>query len=373
MTFSIRMKSPKARAVCTAAAVRRRVTAAVALGAAVALVATGCGGQVSSADLPTTMSDLVKQAKQEGEVYWVSWLPESQMEPVIKLFEKKYPGIDVKYTNIKAPDQISQIKTEQAARKVSIDVANAGGLTMTPAVSLASDVDWSKYGVGTDDVFAKNFVYIFASPKVWAYNTTKVKPADVPKSWDDLLDPKWSGGKISAESRASFMTVWDIDPSLGETKGLDWATRFAAQKPHYATSLTQSEAPIETGEVSVGTSLANLVLAAQDKGVPVQIAPISPTTANKSFLYVPKGAPHPAAGALLTSFLSSDEAQSALAKVYNSRIPGKTDCSDPGGVPVLRALCKSKITWTEVETLAEYNKLSEFYPKVEKAFGTDVG
>jgi len=341
-------------------------------------VVAGCGTGVKSAALPATTSALVKQAEKEGQVYWVSWLPEAQMEPVIKLFEKKYPGIDVKYTNVKAPDQISQLKTEQAAKKVSIDVANAGGLTMTPAVPLASDVDWAKYGVASEDIFAKNFVYIFASPKVWAYNTDKVAPADVPKSWDDLLDPKWSGGKISAESRGSFMTVWDVDPSMGEAKGLAWAKKFAAQRPHYATSLTQSDAPIETGEVSIGTSLANLVLAAQQKGVPVKIAPISPTTANKSYLYIPKGAPHAAAAALLTAFLSSDEAQAALAKSYNSRIPGTTDCSGAGkgganGSPVLTALCGAGLTWTEVETLDQYGELSDFYPEVEKAFGTDVG
>ncbi|WP_078849477.1 ABC transporter substrate-binding protein [Streptomyces sp. NRRL F-5126] len=353
-----------------------RLRLCVSLGVALATcaAAAGCGGPGSGgAHLPATKSALVKQAKAEGEVNWASWNPEGQMKPAIDLFEKKYPGIRVKYTNIKAPDQVSQLQLEQAARKVSIDVANAGGLTMTPAVKLASDVDWAGYGVDPKDVFAKNFVYVWATPKVWAYNTDKVKPADVPKNWTDLLDPKWSGGKISAESRGSFMTVWDLDPGMGEGKGVAWAKRFARLKPHYSPNLTQAETPIETGQVSIGTSLISLVLAAKAKGAPVEVAPVSPTSASESYLYVPEGAPHPAAAALLTSFLSSGEAQKLLAKTYNSRIPVDTDCSDPGANAVLQAMCGAHLTWDGAKSLTDYTHMTGFFPKAEKALGTDLG
>ncbi|UDY23925.1 ABC transporter substrate-binding protein [Nocardioides sp. Kera G14] len=349
------------------------------LALAAALLVTGagltaCGGSTSSAaDLPTSMDKLISQAEDDGVVNWSAPKPIEQMQPAIDLFEKKYPGIKVKYTNTKAPDQVSQIKVEQAAHKVSVDVANAGGLTVVPSAPLADDVDWTKYGIGSDDIFEKKFVYIWAVPKVWAYNTDKVSAADVPKSWDDLLDPKWSGGKISAEARASFMTAWDLDPDLGAAKATAWATKFAAQKPHYTPTTTESEAPIESGQVSIGTSLINLVLDAQAKGAPVAVAPISPTNANESYLYVPTGAPHPAAAVLLTSFLSSDEAQAALAKTYNSRIPASTDCSDPGQNAVLTAICAAHLEWFPTPDIAAYNQLTDFFPQAEKALGTDVG
>ncbi|MEV1025700.1 ABC transporter substrate-binding protein [Streptomyces sp. NPDC050264] len=352
---------------------RRRsvLTAATVLVTAAGL--TSCGGGGQSAELPTSMSALVKQAEQEGEVDWSVPKPQSQMQPAIDLFEKKYPGIKVKYTNTKAPDQVSQIRMEQAARKVSIDVANAGGLTVVPSAAMADDIDWSRYGIGTENIFDKKLVYIWAVPKVWAYNTDQVKAADAPKTWDDLLDAKWSGGKVSAESRASFMTAWKLDASLGETKALAWARKFAAQKPLFSPNTTQSEAPIESGQVSIGTSLINLVLEAKKKGAPVEVAPLSPTNANESYLYVPKGAPHPAAATLLTSFLSSDAAQQVLAKTYNSRIPVDTDCSDPGDIPVLEAICKANLKWYPTATLDDYNQLTTFFPKGEKALGTNVG
>ncbi|MFJ8754997.1 ABC transporter substrate-binding protein [Streptomyces sp. NPDC102441] len=352
---------------------RRRAAMAAALALLTTAAATGCGAGDEQPELPSSKAALVKQAQQDGEVNWASWNPEAQMQPAIDLFEKTYPGITVKYTNIKAPDQVSQLRMEQAAGKVSIDVANAGGLTMSPAVKLAGDVDWSEYGIEAEDIFAKNFVYVWATPKVWAYNTDKVEPADVPKTWDDLLDPKWSGGRISAESRASFMSVWELDDAMGQAKALAWAKKFSAQDPHYSPNVTQAEAPVESGEVSIGTSLASLVLAAKDKGAPVDIAPISPTSASESYLYVPKGAPHPAAAALLTSFLSSEEAQQLLGKTYNSRIPVDTDCSDTDGTAVLRALCKADLEWYGTKTIEKYRTLSAFYPEVEMEFGTDVG
>ncbi|WP_423183504.1 ABC transporter substrate-binding protein [Arthrobacter sp. NyZ413] len=320
-----------------------------------------------------TMDELVKQAQTEGEVDWSAAKPQAQMQPAIDLFEQKYPGIKVKYTNTKAPDQVSQLKVEVAAKKVSIDVAFAGGLTVPPAQTLADTVDWTQYGVPAEDsMFSNKLVYIWSAPKVWAYNTTKVKPADVPHTWDDLLNPRWAGGQVAADSRADFMTVWDLDPSMGQDKADAWAKQFAAQKPHYTTDTTSAESLIESGQVSIGTSLINLVLEAQKKGAPVAMAPISPTNANESYLYVPKGAPHPAAAVLLTSFLSSDPAQAALAKSYNSRIPTSTDCSNPGQSTVLKTICAAGIKW-DPTTADGYTSLADFFPKAQTALGTNIG
>lgn len=350
----------------------RRVLALVTtLGLACAGLAA-CGDSSDAADLPTSMEDLVSQAKEEGEVQWSAPKPIEQMQPAIDLFEQKYPGITVKYTNTKAPDQVNQLKVEQAARKVSIDVANAGGLTVVASASLADAISWADYDIADENIFEENFVYIWAVPKVWAYNTDKVSPDQAPQTWDDLLDPKWSDGQISAEARASFMTVWNLNPEMGEDKAIAWGKEFAAQKPHYTPTTTEAAAPIESGQVAIGTSLINLVLEAQNNGAPVALAPLSPTNANESYLYVPKGAPHPAAAVLLTSFLSSDEAQQALAKTYNSRIPVDTDCSDPGQNAVLLAICDANLEWFATPDIEAYKALSDFFPKAEEALGTNV-
>jgi len=336
-------------------------------------ITTGCGGQLAAASLPASMDELVKQATSEGEVTWMAAKPRAQMQPLIDLFEKTYPGIEVRYTETKAPNIASQLNVQQAARRVSVDVANAVGQTVVPSVPMAESIDWSRYGIAADYTFEKNFVYTWASPKVWAYNTAKISRDEVPKTWDDLLQPRWAGGLVAADSPAQFMTVWDLAPSMGTAKALDWGRKFAAQTPHYTPTVNEAEALVESGQVSIGTSLVNLVLQSKAKGAPVDIAPLSPTSASEAYLFVPKGAPHPAAGVLLTTFLSSEKAQQLLAKTYNSRIPSSTDCSNPNQSAALRAMCAAGLQWFPTPTLDYYKKLTVFFPEAQKALGTKIG
>lgn len=355
---------------------RRRLIVAATV-AVSALTLAGCSGSsasTSSSSLPTSMSALVKEAQKEGQVVWSAPKTQNQMQGAIDLFEKKYPGITVKYTDTNAPDQISQIKVQEAARKVAIDVTAAGELTVPPALNYAQAIDWTKYGVDkSDSDFGNKLVYIWASPKVWAYNTKDISTANAPKTWPDLLKTGVSGSKIAIEGRGSFMTVWNVDSSLGKDQGLAWAKKLAALKPHYTPNTTQDEQLIESGQAAIGTSLMNLALLGQKSGAPVAIAPVTPTSTNETFLYVPKGAPDPAAAVLLSSFLSSTAAQNALAKSYNSRIPEHTDCSNPDQNAVVKELCTNGIKWYSTGGLSGYNQLSGFFTSAQKTLGTYVG
>ncbi|MFS8201213.1 ABC transporter substrate-binding protein [Streptomyces sp. CWNU-52B] len=351
---------------------RHRSVVLAALGLVVALLATACGGGPPPDPKAKDLDSLYQEAKAEGEVIWFTPKPQSQMRPAIDAFKKKYPGIKVKYTNKKAPDLVTQLNVEQAANRVSFDVSNAGGLTVLPSLDMAAKVDWADYGVPADQVFADNFVYVWAVPKVWAYNTDAVPEKDVPASWNDLLDSRWKGGKLTVESRGSFMTAWAQAPSLGADAGLAYASRLAELSPHYTENTTQAHTNIVSGQTPVGTDLINLVLDDQAKGAPVAVAPIGPTNANKSYLFAPKGSPHPAAGRLLTAFLASEEGQAALVDTYNSVIPTDTDCTDAATNRVIGALCKAGIKWFSETDVKQYTQFSAFFPKVEDALGTDV-
>ncbi|MFI6347116.1 ABC transporter substrate-binding protein [Streptomyces sp. NPDC050560] len=350
----------------------RRGPLLTALAAVVALLATACGSGPPPDPEATDLNGLYQEAKDEGQVIWFAPKPEAQMRPAIDAFKKKYPGIKVKYTNKKAPDLVTQVNVEQAADRVSFDVSNAGGLTVLPSLDMAAPVDWADYGVPGDQVFADDFVYVWAVPKVWAYNTRAVPAKAVPRSWNDLLSSRRKGQKLTVESRGSFMTVWAQDPSLGTAAGLDYASRLAKQQPHYTDNTTQAHTNIVSGQTPVGTDLINLVLADQAKGAPIRVAPVGPTNANKSYLFVPKGSPHPAAGRLLTAFLASKEGQAALVDTYNSIIPTDTDCTRAATNQVIGALCKAGVTWFSEKDVAQYKRFSAFFPKVEDALGTDV-
>lgn len=350
----------------------RRKTVLAALAAVVALLGAGCSKPPPAPDA-RNLAELYQAAKKEGQVIWFAPKPEAQMRPAIKAFEKKYPGITVKYTNKKAPDLVTQLNVEQAAGRVSFDVSNAGGLTVLPSVDMAAKVDWSRYGVPGNQIFDGNFVYVWAVPKVWAYNTTAVPAADAPHSWNDVLSPQWGGGKLTIESRGSFMTVWEQDKTLGAGPGLAFSAKLAKQSPHYTDNTTQAHTNIVSGQTPLGTDLINLVLSDKAKGAPVAVAPIGPTNANKAYLFAPEGSPHPAAGRLLTAFLASAAGQKALAGSYNSIIPTETDCSKAAlANRVVRALCAAGVQWHSETDIQQYQRFADFFPQVEKALGTDV-
>ncbi|MGV9294279.1 ABC transporter substrate-binding protein [Amycolatopsis sp. NPDC003676] len=350
----------------------RRKPVLAALAAVLTLLGAACSKPPPAPDAHN-LADLYQAAKKEGQVIWFAPKPEAQMRPAIKAFEKKYPGITVKYTNKKAPDLVTQLNVEQAARRVSFDVSNAGGLTVLPSVDMAAKVDWAQYRVPGNQIFDGNFVYVWAVPKVWAYNTTAVPAAAAPHSWNDVLDPRWGGGKLTIESRGSFMTVWAQDKALGTGPGLAFSAKLAKQSPHYTDNTTQAHTNIVSGQTPLGTDLINLVLADKAKGAPVAVAPIGPTNANKAYLFVPEGSPHPAAGRLLTAFLASAEGQKALAGSYNSIIPTETDCSKTATANrVVRALCAAGVQWRSETDVQQYQRFADFFPQVEKALGTDV-
>ncbi|KAA9159310.1 ABC transporter substrate-binding protein [Amycolatopsis acidicola] len=350
---------------------RSRAFCLTALAAVAALVTAACSSAPPVPDAKN-LDQLYQAAKAEGTVIWYAPKPEAQMRPAIEAFEKKYPGIEVKYTNKKAPDLVTQLNVEQAAHKVSFDVSNAGGLTVLPSLDMAANVNWADYKVPANQIFNGNMVYIWAVPKVWAYNTAAVAPNEVPHSWNDLLGQQWNDGKLTVESRGSFMTVWAQDPTLSTKAGLDYASQLAKLSPHYTDNTTQAHTNIVSGQTPVGTDLINLVLSDQKKGAPVAVAPISPTNANKAYLFVPNGSPHPAAGRLLTAFLASAEGQKALAPSYNSIIPNDTDCSSAATNKVVAALCKAGVKWFGETDIQQYQQFSDYFPQVEKALGTDV-
>ncbi|WP_217169363.1 ABC transporter substrate-binding protein [Streptomyces sp. AC512_CC834] len=351
---------------------RSRTALLTALALVITFFMAACGGGPPPAPKAEDLDALYQEAKGEGEVIWFAPKPEAQMRPAIDAFEKKYPGIEVKYTNKKAPDLVTQLNVEQAADRVSFDVSNAGGLTVLPSQDMAAKVNWADYEVPSEQIFADDFVYVWAVPKVWAYNTEAVPESEAPASWQDLLGPRWDGGKLSVESRGSFMTVWAQDPSRGTDAGLDYASRLSKARPHYTENTTQSHTNIVSGQTPVGTDLINLVLEARAKGAPVAVAPVGPTNANKGYLFVPEGAPHPAGGRLLTAFLASEEGQAALVDTYNSVIPTKTDCTNADTNPVIGALCDAGVEWFSESDIEQYKKFSAFFPKVEEALGTDV-
>jgi ABC-type Fe3+ transport system substrate-binding protein len=204
------------------------------------------------------------------------WYPADAEEvagPVIQAFQKPYPGITVQHTNERQQTMFSQIHVPQAAKDVTIDVASAANdVADRLGIHMAASVDWAKLGVPPDRVL-QDVVEVGGNSAVTIFVTQKVAAADVPKSWDDLLDPRWQG-KLPVDGRASWMPMYLAAPELGgKDKGLEYARK---------------------------------------NNPPIDIASVSPVYRATTFACVPAGAPQMAAAQLLVSWLGLADGQAAL-------------------------------------------------------------
>ncbi len=263
---------------------------------------------------------VIAAAKREGEVtVYTAYLSPRTNDPIAKAFEKKY-GIPVNYLAARGSEIRERIRAEQNAGRFLGDVLHH---------ALSSVSTWAK-----DDnnlmplgnipnalnlkqpfkTLADRFqVPIFTINYGFLVNTRIVKPQDEPKSWTDLLDPKWKGKMISDDPRAAGGGAV-MFRMLHDRFGKDYLEKFAAQKPvlgrDYAVMarrVAQAEFPLYVPYIL--SDYSNI------KGLPVKfIVPEEGVSYGSYAAAVMRNAPHPNAARLLADFYLSDEVQTIYAR-----------------------------------------------------------
>jgi iron(III) transport system substrate-binding protein len=254
------------------------------------------------------LAKLIEGAKAEGKVVWWDGLKSDEAAPVIEAFQKKYPFLKVEHTRIHGTDSRERIFREMQAGIVNFDVFDIGGEevpTFQKAGFLAK-YDWAKAfdlkpeQIEPDGYFLNIGSHIFGP----GYNTNLLKPVDIPKSWDNLWDPKWTG-KLVVDSRPKTFT--HLVPAWGEQKVLDYVRKIAAIKPKYRRGQTEAVQLMAAGEFALhsGTqydSVYNVKL----QGGPVEFLPLEPVPITLEDEAIPKAAAHPNGAKLLLGWLATE-------------------------------------------------------------------
>jgi iron(III) transport system substrate-binding protein len=281
----------------------------------------------AAAPPPTTVTaDLIEAARKEGKVSYYSALELNVAERLGKAFEAKYPGIAVHVERSGAERIYQRIAQEQGSGINAADVANS----TDPAHYLDwKGKDWLAPYL-PDDV-AKNFPSdqfdadgTYATSCAWTetigYNTKLVKPEDAPKSYADLLEPKWQGKIVKAHPGYSgaIMTATFV---LSRELGWSFFEKLAQQKVMQVQSAADPPKKLLLGEraVMADGNDYNLLLAKQ-QGQPVEIvypSEGSPLIIVPSAIF--RNAPNPNAARLFQSFFFSVEAQQLLVDEFALR------------------------------------------------------
>jgi iron(III) transport system substrate-binding protein len=281
----------------------------------------------AAAPPPTSVTpELVEAARKEGRLSYYSALELNVAERLGKVFEAKYPGIAVRVERSGAERIFQRIAQEQASGINAVDVANS----TDPAHYLDWKArDWLAPYV-PDDI-ARHFPAdqvdpdgMYATSCGWietiGYNTNLVKPDDAPRSYADLLDPRWQGRIVKAHPGYSgaIMTATFV---LARDLGWSYFERLARQKVMQVQSAADPPKKLLLGEraVMADGNDYNLLLG-KDQGQPVEVVY---ATEGSPLIIVPSGvfrsAPNPNAARLFQSFFFSAEGQQLLVDNFAHR------------------------------------------------------
>lgn len=279
-------------------------------------------GGTSARALPASSivtPELIAAAVKEGKVVWYTAVDLPVAERVAKAFEAKYPGIAMRVERTGGERIFQRIAQEQSSKINAVDVVNSS--------DAAHFIVWKRDGLLAayvpDDVAKfypdehRDADGMFASWRIWlcpiGYNTKLVKPEDVPKSYADLLDPKWAGKMVKAHPGYSG-SIMTSTFQMARDLGWEYLEKLSKQRIMQVQSASDPPKKLALGERAVMVDGNDyLLIQMQEKGEPVAIVYATegtPLIVGPSGVF--KNAPNPNAARLLQSYMFSLEGQQLI-------------------------------------------------------------
>src|SRR6267378_1915596 len=332
---------------------RRSIPAFVAVATLAALVA----GLVTAGDAQTPNRHL-EAARKEGKVVWYTSLVLPSAERVAKLFETAYPDVKVEVHRTGSQRILQRVMQELQANIKNVDVvhtSDAGHYVLLKEKKLLA-----KYTPAGVDAFPAGFKdrdgYYYglrATVNAITYNTKAMSAAEAPKTWKDLLDPKWKGKMVTAHPGYSGVIATHV-LALVHLHGWDYFKQLAQNKLMLVQSAVDPAGVVASGERMVAVDGGDYYYYQMKKkgnpievvypkeGVPLVVSP----TAIASF------APHPNAAKLFTDFTFTRELQQVMAD-SEGLYTGHPEVKYPSDKPKLSEL---KLLNVDAEELEKRNE-----------------
>ena len=310
--------------------------------AKVAFVACLAGLIVPAHAEDASWDAVVSAAKKEGKVVVYNMtLGAPYFKDVLKSFESKY-GISVESLDLRASELAERIRTEQAAGRFLGDVEmisstmieeqlqNGDYIQKLPQIPNAANLR-APFKAGEHSVPA------FNQPMGILINTRMIKDDDIPKSWNDLNNPKWKGKILSDDMRplGSGNAMFSI---LEKTMGSEFNEKLAEQKPVFSRDMRNDARRVARGEYPI--YIPQIFAFTSDlKGLPVKvIIPKEGAPTAEMDLAVLKNAPHPNAARLFINHFLSVESQTIYANAWMLPVVGAAaDHASPDAKPFVNA------------------------------------
>ena len=264
-------------------------------------------------------AELYPKAKQEGNLVVYSVWDVEHLKIITEAFMKRYPGIKATFWQGRNPEIVTRALTEFQGGQASWDVVLSDN---APPVIRAAGAIMDYDTVQRDVLYLHdpNMATVSLQVQALAYNTKKMKPADLPKSWEEVASPKYKGivalddpmraGPLSS-MLSGLKTQWNNDNRFNNfVRGLK-----ALSVPVHKSTSAMFRLVI-SGEYSICMpALLHDVMEEMGKGTPVNYVKTVPPVVfpRQAGIYVK--APNPNAAKLFAEWLISDEGQKTIDSV----------------------------------------------------------
>jgi len=223
-----------------------------------------------------SIDDLAKTAATKPPVIWYESSPPEKMQEVIDTFNRKYPDIKVQYVrNTGGGGLAAKIIQESLANvpTASFTTADVQQLNALKERGLLENPDFKSLGIPDNLVGSEQAVAVAASLGVLIWNKNQVPDADVPKNWDELVDPKW-GNHAGTWVRGTMYV--SLAAAIGEDKARELVKKIVDQGAMGFQANAQVAQQTASGELDLVYGLYHTTQPILDSGAPVGLAFLEP-------------------------------------------------------------------------------------------------
>jgi len=297
---------------------------------------------------------LIQAAKKEGKVVWYTSLAIPSSTAIAHAFRTKYAGVDVEVHRTGSQRVLQRVMQEAGAGIKNADVihtSDAGHFVLFKDKGMLM-----KYIPKGAEIFPAGFKdkdgFYFgmrATLSVISYNPKSVAEKDAPKTWKDLLNPKWKGKMVSAHPGYSGIIMTHV-LALVNLYGWDYFRELAKNGLHVVQSANDPAGVVASGERPVGANGAEyfyyktqkqgnpIKIIYPNEGIPLVVSPVA----------IAKDAPHPNAAKLFSEYIFAKESQQLLAD-REGLYTGHPEVTYPADKPKLKDLKLLSVDADELE------------------------
>jgi iron(III) transport system substrate-binding protein len=259
---------------------------------------------------------VIDGAKKEGELDWWSTIAQDQSQKIIEEFMKLYPFIKASYWRSGSVGLHNKVMIEARAGRFSWDVVSQTAPEFIAEMKqrkliaayasgerryiLADFKDKDGYWTGT-----------YALPTGLGYNSQQVKREEAPKNYQELLNPKWKGRKISVDDE-SYEILVGLIQAWGKNAAVDYLKKVAAQEPMIGRGHTQRTQLLAAGEFPLAIAYTHTVEWSKSQGNSVDWLNLEPVVIKFDGITLGAKAAHPNAAKLFIDFILSQRGQELL-------------------------------------------------------------